>query len=204
MNIQGVGSGYQTDLLQMNTQVLQAASAPQEEPAAVFEKSEPASDKKATYEKPKASDVKALIEKYEREVSQFTQILSKYFVEQGKSYGLATKNISAQVMQRISEGATSEDIEAAKAQIAEGGFYSVEKTTDRIMDMAETLSGGDPSKIGILKDAVIKGFEQATAAWGQDLPEISQKTYDAIMARFDAWENKGKTDAPEKAEAAAK
>ena len=31
------------------------------------------------------------------------------------------------------------------------------------------------------------GFKQATEAWGGELPEISQKTYDAVMSKFDTW-----------------
>ena len=34
-----------------------------------------------------------------------------------------------------------------------------------------------------------KGFEQATKSWGKTLPDISQRTYDAVMKKFDAWKN---------------
>ena len=34
-----------------------------------------------------------------------------------------------------------------------------------------------------------KGFEQATKAWGDKLPDISQRTYDAVVEKFNKWKN---------------
>ena len=36
-----------------------------------------------------------------------------------------------------------------------------------------------------MKDAFIKGYKQAEKQWGGELPEISKKTYDAVMEKFD-------------------
>ena len=38
-----------------------------------------------------------------------------------------------------------------------------------------------------MQEAMEKGFKQATKTWGRDLPEISSKTYDAVMDKFDKW-----------------
>ena len=75
----------------------------------------------------------------------------------------------------------------AQADIAEDGYWGVEATSDRILDFAKALTGGDPSKIEEMREAFEKGFKQATETWGGELPEISQKTYDAVMSKFDAW-----------------
>ena len=75
----------------------------------------------------------------------------------------------------------------AQADIAEDGYWGVEATSDRILDFAKALTGGDPSKIEEMREAFEKGFKQATETWGGELPEISQKTYEATMAKFDAW-----------------
>ena len=32
-----------------------------------------------------------------------------------------------------------------------------------------------------------KGFKAATKSWGKELPSISQRTYDAVMDKFDDW-----------------
>lgn len=77
----------------------------------------------------------------------------------------------------------------AQADIAEDGYWGVEQTSDRILEFAKALSGGDPEKADEMLAAFKKGFEQATAAWGKDLPDISSRTYDAVVKKFDAWKN---------------
>ena len=54
------------------------------------------------------------------------------------------------------------------------------------------LSGGDPSKAELLRDAVQKGF----AAVGDldSLPQVCQDTYTETMKRFDYWVEKGSLD----------
>ena len=66
----------------------------------------------------------------------------------------------------------------AQADIAEDGYWGVNQTSDRIIQFANALTGGDPDKIE-------KGYAQAEKTWGGSLPEISQKTYDAVMEKFD-------------------
>lgn len=73
----------------------------------------------------------------------------------------------------------------AQADIAEDGYWGVEQTSDRIIDFANALTGGDPDKLEEMRDAFLKGYEQAQATWGGELPEISQKTYDAVLEKFD-------------------
>ena len=46
----------------------------------------------------------------------------------------------------------------AQADIAEDGYWGVEKTSDRIIDFAKALTGGDPDKIEEMRDAFKKGF----------------------------------------------
>ena len=77
----------------------------------------------------------------------------------------------------------------AQADIAEDGYWGVNQTSDRIIDFAKALCGGDPDKIEEMREAFEKGFKQAEKTWGGELPEISQKTYDAVMEKFDTWKN---------------
>lgn len=77
----------------------------------------------------------------------------------------------------------------ARADIAEDGYWGVEKTSDRILSFAKALSGGDKEKADTLLNAFKKGFQQATGAWGDKLPDISQRTYEATLKKFDAWKN---------------
>ncbi|MBE5883817.1 MAG: hypothetical protein E7291_05325 [Lachnospiraceae bacterium] len=73
----------------------------------------------------------------------------------------------------------------AQADIAEDGYWGVNQTSDRIIQFATALTGGDPDKIEEMREAFKKGYAQAEETWGGKLPEISQQTYDAVMKKFD-------------------
>ncbi len=78
-------------------------------------------------------------------------------------------------------------VEQAKKDVAEDGYWGVEQTSDRLVGMAQALSGNDPTKADTMIQAVKDGFEQAAKAWGGELPEISQKTYDAAIKKLENW-----------------
>ena len=73
----------------------------------------------------------------------------------------------------------------AQEDISEDGYWGVKQTSERILDFANALTGGDPDKIESMREAFKKGYEQAEKTWGGELPEISKKTYDAVMKGFD-------------------
>lgn len=82
----------------------------------------------------------------------------------------------------------------AQADIADDGYWGVEQTSDRIIEFAKALVGDDPDKAESMRAAFEKGFKAATKVWGKDLPDISQKTYDAVMKKFDDWAGVNKDD----------
>ena len=57
-----------------------------------------------------------------------------------------------------------------------------------MVNFAKAISGGDKSKISILRDAIEKGFKEAEEAFGGVLPEISHKTLERTMEKLDDWE----------------
>lgn len=73
----------------------------------------------------------------------------------------------------------------AQADIAEDGYWGVNQTSDRIIQFATALTGGDPDKIEEMREAFKKGYAQAEKTWGGELPEISKQTYEAVMKKFD-------------------
>lgn len=75
----------------------------------------------------------------------------------------------------------------AQQAISEDGYWGVNQTSERILEFAKTISGGDKSKIDTLIGAFKEGFEAAKEAFGGVLPEISQQTYDKVMEGFEAW-----------------
>ncbi len=77
--------------------------------------------------------------------------------------------------------------EEALELIEDDGYFGVEQTSNRIVDFAIGLSGGDPSRLEAVKQGVEQGFEEALDAFGGWLPEISYQTYDAVMEKLDLW-----------------
>jgi hypothetical protein len=86
-----------------------------------------------------------------------------------------------------------ETVDTAQEEISEDGYWGVTQSSDRIISFAKTLTGGDPSKINTMQEAFENGYKEATKSWGKALPEISSKTYDAVMEKFDIWRKESDT-----------
>lgn len=74
----------------------------------------------------------------------------------------------------------------AKDDVSEGGYFGVEKTSQRLFDFAQALTGGDPAKMEKMRQVIDKAFAQVGKLFGgfDNMPEISKKTYDATMQKF--------------------
>lgn len=149
-------------------------------------------DTGAVYEKNNSADRSAIIAQLkadaEQRTSQLRTMVESMMRQQGQQIGTADS------MWRFLAGGNFTVTAAAKAQaqaaIADDGYYGVEQTADRIVKFAKALTGGDASKAEEMRAAFEKGFKQATKSWGQALPDISQRTYNAVMDKFDAWVGK--------------
>lgn len=73
------------------------------------------------------------------------------------------------------------------ADISQDPEWGVEAVSDRIVDFAKSISGGDPGKLEILREAIDKGFACAKNLLGGKLPSVSMDTYDAVMQKLDDW-----------------
>ena len=123
----------------------------------------------------------------EERTSQLRSLVEKMMTKQGVAIGTADSMWSF-----LAKGDFTVD-EATRAQAqadnADDGYWGVDQTSDRILDFAKELSCNDPEKADLLLDAFKKGFKEATKSWGQDLPDISQRTYDAVVEKFNKWKN---------------
>lgn len=72
----------------------------------------------------------------------------------------------------------------AQKDIADDGYWGVEQTSDRIVKYATALTGGDPDKLDTMISAFEKGYAAAEKQWGGKLPELAQKTRDAVLKKF--------------------
>lgn len=161
---------------------------------AVYEKSSAskASSKNGIYSK---SDIVARMKKdTETRTAQLKSLVEKMMASQGNKIGQADD-----MWRFLAKGnfTVSADVKAqAQADIAEDGYWGVKQTSDRIVEFAKALTGGDSSKAEEMRAAFEKGFKAATGAWDSKLPGISQQTYDAVMEKFDDWAGK-KTETAE-------
>lgn len=123
----------------------------------------------------------------EERTSQLRSLVEKMMTKQGIAIGTADD-----MWKFLAKGDFTVDAETkaqAEADIAEDGYWGVEQTSERILDFAKALSGNDPDKADLLLDAFKKGFKEATKTWGDELPDISKRTYDAVVEKFDKWKN---------------
>ncbi len=140
------------------------------------------SSTKKTYT-PDANLVNKLKADAENRASQLRSLVEQMMGKQANTYGNAND-----IWSFLRSGNFTVDPATkaqAQADIAEDGYWGVNQTSDRIIQFANALTGGDPDKIESMREAFKKGYAQAEKTWGGSLPEISQKTYDAVMEKFD-------------------
>ena len=114
--------------------------------------------------------------------AQLMELVHKMLTGQGNA-----QNKANDIWTLLREGKLSPDAatrDQAIKDISEDGYWGVNQTSQRILDFAKALTGGDPKKIDEMQRAFEKGFKMAEKTWGGKLPEISQKTFDAVIEGF--------------------
>ena len=183
MSVNGItsaNSSYTTPQTTAKTKVSQATNtADAKDIGVVYEASSKTDDKSN-----KIKDYSSVVATMKKELStkneQLQNLVTKLL---GKQAGKYTK--LADLFKDIQ--ADPATIEQAQKDIADDGYWGVEQTSDRLVSMAQALSGGDTSKADTLIAAIKKGFDEATDAWGDKLPDICQKTIDAAVKKMEAW-----------------
>lgn len=146
----------------------------EEKPAAVYEKSQ-TKETGHVYDK---NAILSLKRDSEKAHSQLIRIVEDMLKRQGKTLSL----LKADDMVKVDETARKE----AQALIGPDGDLGAEKVSQRLVDFAIALSGGDKSKAKELRGAIEKGFKETEKILGE-LPDISKETYKLTMEKFDAW-----------------
>ncbi|EGO62848.1 hypothetical protein [Acetonema longum] len=163
--------------------------------AAVYEKSDPSAAKTETTYTKKAtlSDISRQVE---LKMASFRSLVEKLVATQqvktGQAQGLTYDAILAKYDGQLKDFFQTLEVDdatrlQAQQEISEDGFWGVKQTSERILSMAKSLSGGDPDKIALLRKAIEDGFQAAENAWGGELPAISRQTREAVMQGLDDW-----------------
>lgn len=153
---------------------------------AVYEPSKESKTAAASTKKTYKSDPKVVAKlkaDAEARAAQMKSLVEKMLTKQGQTF-----NNANDIWRTLASGKFTVDPATkaqAQADIAEDGYWGVSQTSQRILDFATALTGGDPSKIEEMRSAFEKGYKQAEKTWGGNLPDISQQTYDAVMKGFD-------------------
>ena len=193
MNVNGMTSNRTTDYTttvsasQKKTSEEKAASTSSASEGVIYEpsKNDTTSTTNTTTAEQRSAIVAQLKADAEERANQLQQLVTQMISKQGNSFGQATDMWKFLASGNYTVDAATKS--QAQKDIADGGYWSVEKTSDRILDFAKALSGGDPDKMKEMCEAFQKGFKEATHAWGKDLPSISQNTYDSVIQKFDQW-----------------
>ncbi|MBP2638758.1 MAG: hypothetical protein H6Q72_4665 [Firmicutes bacterium] len=119
-------------------------------------------------------------------------LFSMQNVKTGEAQGLAYEQIMEKYNGKLKEFYENLEVDektslAAQQEIAEDGFWGVKQTSQRAIEFAIALSGGDTSKVELLKNAIVEGYKAAEAAWGGELPEICKQTQEATLKGLDEW-----------------
>ncbi|MBQ9459809.1 MAG: hypothetical protein IJU66_07760 [Oscillospiraceae bacterium] len=132
--------------------------------------------------KPDTALVDRLKADLERRQQQMLDLVREMLGKQGKK-------ISGEgIWRTIAKGDFQVDAatkEQAQKDIAEDGFWGVEQTSDRIVQFAVGLTGGNPAMIDKMVEAFEKGYAEAEKTWGGALPELSQRTRDRVLEKFE-------------------
>ena len=138
---------------------------------------------------PDMARVQELWSNHQERVDSFRRMIETLLNRQAETQGLAN-------------GWSLRDIEItdemraeAQSMIDEGGYFSVEATAGRILDFAVALTGGDPARIDLMRDAVERAFRQAERMFGGELPDISHQTLEAVRNGFNEWAEAGSASA---------
>jgi len=186
MNVNGIASvqaqnAYQSYAVDSKKETAKAESKVAEDTGVIYERSEQTAATKKY--KPDVNLINKLKADAEARTAQLRSLVEQMMGKQVNAYGQAND-----IWKFLASGKFTVDPATkaqAQADIAEDGYWGVEATSSRIIDFATALTGGDPSKVEEMREAFKKGYAMAEKKWGGELPEISKRTYDAVMKKFD-------------------
>ena len=128
---------------------------------------------------------KSLKDDLNNQMSRFTNMMVQTFQKQGITSSMVQGDDFWKMMASGKYSVDAQTKADAQEAISEDGYWGVKQTSQRIFDFAHALAGDDVEKMQKFQKAVEKGFEQAGAAWGGDLPSICGDTHEAVNKLFD-------------------
>lgn len=190
MSINGISNSQSTAYSPVSSKTTKAAdktkneSVPSKEAGVVYEPSK-ATESAGSKVKDYSSIAKKMKGELNTKNQQLQNLVNQLLSKQANKYTRLS-----QLFEDVKNGKISVDpstVAQAQKDIADDGYWGIEQTSDRLVSMAQALSGGDASKADKMIAAIKKGFDQAAKAWGGKLPDICQKTIDAATKKMEDW-----------------
>lgn len=135
----------------------------------------------------RAALVKSLKDDLDNQMNRFINMMTQTFQKQGITAASFQGDNFWKFMASGNYTVDAKTKAEAEAAISEDGFWGVKQTSQRIFDFAAALAGDDVETMKKMQAAVEKGFEQAGAAWGGELPSICGDTHTAVGKLFDEY-----------------
>lgn len=146
-------------------------------PSATYSKAEAAGE-----HKPSAQDMilsrmaERIITRQYSEGNQFYKLL----------YGHIALRIDPNLRSRDMGPSREELLKRARDMVGQDGTFSVEKIATQIVDFTQQLAENDSAKVERFRAAIQDAFAKLANMTGGEMPELTQKTYDAVMEGLDA------------------
>ena len=117
-----------------------------EDSAAVYEKSTETKKSSTSQIYNRDAIVGKLKADQQNRIASMQSLVEKVLGKQKGTFDLANGKNLADTFRKVAGLASPNDIAAAKASIAEDGYWGVEQTSERLVSMAIALRGGDTDK----------------------------------------------------------
>lgn len=190
MSVNGISNSQSTAYSPVSSKTTKAADKTKNESVSSKETGVVYEPSKATESAgSKVKDYSSIAKKMKGELNtknqQLQNLVNQLLSKQANKYTRLS-----QLFEDVKNGKISVDpstVAQAQKDIADDGYWGIEQTSDRLVSMAQALSGGDASKADKMIAAIKKGFDQASKAWGGKLPDICQKTIDAATKKMEDW-----------------
>ena len=181
VNITSATASYEN--VTFSAEITNTTAAAASTDAAVYEKSD--EDKAAALANHKIDyeTIDKLKADAEARTAQLRSLVEKLILKQGGTFENANGLANLYRKLEVDEETRAQ----AQEDISEDGYWGVEQTSDRIVSFAKALAGDNLELAQQMLEAVKEGFKQAGEEWGEDLPEISNRTIDATYKKLDEW-----------------
>lgn len=145
-----------------------------------------------TYKMPAAAQ--AMMDSVDKSYGDLQNSIRNIFKANGQDAG--NDPIAALINNKGQLNISETDRLSAAEQISEDGFWGAKNTSQRILDFAKSISGGDSSKADVLLKAFEDGYKVAAERFGgmDNMPQVSKDTFKMVHEGFEKWKNGANKD----------